>query len=147
VIITPRDAPDWLRQSECFVVSEISFEQLTSGRAWQEFSSTFQLIRGLRNPSLGYGGSVRVTIHARIIQPFLDATLLLLGLPLVLARGSRNVFVAMGLCGLIVTLFMLVVLGFQYLGSSSLMNPTRAAWAPLMIFVPIAVEMAYSMRN
>jgi len=147
VIITPRDAPDQLAQDQCFVVTEIDFDQLTNSRAWQTFSSTFQLIRGLRNRSLGFGGSVRVTIHTRLLQPLLDLTLLMLGVPLLLARGNRNVFVAMGLCGLIVTGFTLVALGFQYLGSIYFISPALAAWAPLMIFAPVAVEMASSLRG
>jgi lipopolysaccharide export system permease protein len=147
VIITPRDAPDQLGQDQCFVVSQLDFEQLTNSRAWQSFSSTFQLIRGLHNRSLGFGGNVRVTIHTRLLQPLMDLNLLLLGVPLLLARGNRNVFAAMALCGLIVLGFTLVAVGFQYLGSIYAISPALAAWAPLMIFVPVAVELAYSLRR
>ena len=52
----------------------------------------------MRNPSLDYGADVRVAIHGRIVKPLLDMTLLFLGLPLVVTRESRNVFIAMGLC-------------------------------------------------
>lgn len=145
IIITPVDEPAWLAADECFVVSNVSFEQLTGGRSWRQFSSTADLIAGLSNPSLGlageFGADVRVSIHARIVQPLLDLTLLFLGLPLVLSGTNRNVFVAIGLCGAVSTAFMLVVLGCQYLGQISLIRPSLAAWAPLMIFVPVAVGM------
>jgi lipopolysaccharide export system permease protein len=145
VIITPADEPNWLEPDECFVVSNVSFEQLTGGRSWRQFSSTADLIAGLSNPSLGlageFGADVRVSIHARLVQPLLDLTLLFLGLPLVLSGTNRNVFVAIGLCGAVSTAFMLVVLGCQYLGQISLIRPSLAAWVPLMIFVPIAVSM------
>jgi len=142
VVITPRDAPDWLRPGQCFVVSDVTFEQLTGGHAWRKYSSTPDLIAGLRNRSLDFGADVRVAIHSRFIQPFLDVTLLFLGLPLVLRREDRNVFIAIGLAALVVCIFMLVVTGFQYLGSVYSLSPALAAWAPLMIFVPVAVALS-----
>jgi len=145
VIITPHDAPDWLRPDQCFVVSQLTFEQLTGGRTWRDFASTRQLIAGLENDSLGFGADVRVAVHCRMVQPLLDVTLLFLGLPLVLTRQSRNVFIAMGLCVLLTSVFMLVVIGFQHLGSIYSIRPALAAWAPLMLFVPVAAGMAGSM--
>jgi lipopolysaccharide export system permease protein len=145
IVITPRDEPTWLKSDECFVVSNVSFEQLSGGQGWRQFSSTQQLIAGLSNPSLGlageFGADVRVAIHARVVQPLLDLTLLFLGLPLVLHGTNRNVFVAIGLCGLVCTAFMVVVMASQYLGQISLVRPALAAWAPLLIFVPVAVAM------
>ncbi len=142
IIITPRDASDWLEPGQCFVVSNVNFEQLTGGLAWKQYSSTLELIRGIHNQAMDFGPDVRVTIHTRIVQPLLDMTLLLLGLPLVLKRESRNVFVAIGLCVVMVSGFMLVALGFQFLGSIYFVRPALAAWAPLMIFVPTAVAIA-----
>ena len=146
VVITPRDAPDWLEPDQCFVVSEVNFEQLTGGTGWRQYSSTAQLIRGLRNPSLDFGSDVRVAIHSRFVQPLLDITLLFLGLPLVLTRQSRNVFIAIGLCVLVVSVFVLMTLTLQHLGSRNfLLDPAQAAWAPLVIFVPVAVGMSHAM--
>jgi len=142
IIITRHDAPGWLQPGECFVASNLTFEELTGGQALRQFSSTAQLIRGVQNPSLDFGADVRVTIHSRIVHPLLDLTLLFLGLPLVLARESRNVFVAIGLCVAMVSVFMLVVLAFQHLGAIYLIEPALAAWAPLMIFVPVAVGLS-----
>ncbi len=139
VVITPRDAPDWLEPNQCFVVSEVTFEQLTSGQKLRRFASTTQLIAGLHNPSLDYGPSVRVAVHTRIVNPLMDLTLLFLGLPLVASRQSRNVFLAVGMCALIVACFLLVVIGCQYLGTSVFLSPALAAWIPLIIFIPVAV--------
>jgi len=145
LVITPRDAPDWLKPNQCFLVSEMTFDQLTGGRAFRQFSSTSELIAGLRNRSLDFGADIRVAIHSRILNPLLDITLLFLGLPLVVTRESRNVFVAIGLCMIVTTAMLLVVIGMQYLGSMCLVDPARAAWVPLMIFVPVAVGLAQSM--
>jgi lipopolysaccharide export system permease protein len=54
-------------------------------------------------------------------------------------RESRNVFIAMGMCMVLTTAFTAVVIGMQFMGKSSLVGPAIAVWAPLIIFVPIAV--------
>jgi lipopolysaccharide export system permease protein len=144
VLITPRDWPD-LKPDQCFLASNLDFEQLTGGAGFKNYSSTTQLIAGLGNSSVGFGADVRVKIHARIVQPLLDVTLLFLGLPLVVRRESRNVFLAIGLCMGITTVFLLTVIGLQQLGASSIINPALAAWSPLIIFIPPAVGLAHSM--
>jgi lipopolysaccharide export system permease protein len=146
VIITPRDAPGWLKPNQCFVVSQVSFEYLNYSRAMGAFSSTAELVRSLRNPNFSYRPDVRVQIHSRIVQPLLDLTLLFLGLPLVVSRERRNVFIAIGLCMGVVVLFLLVVIGFQRLGVNQWIgSPALAAWAPLMLFAPAAVGLSESM--
>jgi lipopolysaccharide export system permease protein len=140
VILMPRDH-QWLQPNQCFVKSDVNFEQLTGGQSWRQFSSTATLIRGLRNPSLDFGADVRVTIHSRIVRPVLDMTLLFLGLPLIL-RGRQNIFISIGLCVLVTSGFMLVVFGAQYLGAAYLISPALASWLPLMVFVPLALVIA-----
>lgn len=146
VLITPHDRPDWLMPDQCFIASNLDFEQLTGGMGFKNFSSTAQLIAGLENSSVGFGADVRVKVHSRIVQPLLDITLLFLGLPLVVRRESHNVFLAIGMCMGITTIFLLAVISLQQLGSSSMITPAAlAAWLPLMIFVPPAVGLTHSM--
>lgn len=137
VILTPADNP-WLTEDQCFVASNVSFAQLTNGRAWVQFSSTRSLIRAMRNPSLDLGQIVPVTIHSRFVQPILDVTLFFLGVPIVLSRESRNVFVAIGSCLIVAVFFYVVVLIAQSLGINFILSPAFAAWLPLMILVPWA---------
>lgn len=137
VVLSPRDTP-WLKADECFVVSDVTFAQLAAGNAWRQFSSTPELIAGLHNPSLDLASDVRVLVHARIVQPILDMTLLFLGLPIVLSRQNRSVFVAAGICVLVVATFLLVMLACQAAGNSRLISPAFAAWCPLIVFVPLA---------
>jgi lipopolysaccharide export system permease protein len=137
VVLGPRDTP-WLEADQCFVVSDVSFAQLAAGNAWRQYSSTADLIVGLHNPSLDLAADVRVMVHARLLQPFLDMTLLCLGLPLVLARQQRNVFVASGTCVLVVAAFVLVMMACHAAGGSYLISPALAAWCPLLIFAPLA---------
>ncbi len=145
VLITPHDQPDWLKPDQCFIASNLDFEQLTGGLGFKNFSSTAQLIAGLGNSSLGFGADVRVKVHSRLVQPLLDITLLFLGLPLVVRRESHNVFLAIGMCMGITTVFLVTVMSLQQLGASSIINPALAAWMPLIIFVPPAVSLAHSM--
>ena len=147
VLITPLDAPDWLKPNQCFLRSDLDFDLLPEGgKSFKQFSSTRQLIAALGNPSLDYGADVRVAIHSRIVKPLLDMTLLFLGLPLVISRESRNVFIAMGLCmGVTVAFWIVVIVMQQFGGASYLVSPALAAWAPLMIFLPVATGMADSL--
>jgi lipopolysaccharide export system permease protein len=141
ILLSPSDTP-WLKPSQCFVVSDVEFDQLVDAASWRQYSSTWDLIAGLYNRSLDFGSDVRVTVHSRLVQPVLDLTLLFLGMPLLLRRTNRNVFVAIGLCLLVVIGFLLVVMGCQYLGTSMLVGPVVAVWAPLFIFVPLAAWMS-----
>jgi lipopolysaccharide export system permease protein len=129
-VLTPRDYR-WLDKDQCFVVSDVGFEQLAGGAGWRQFSSTPQLLAGVRNASLDYGADARVEIHSRLVRPFLDLSLLFLGLPLAFLADHRNVFLAMG--------FLIVVLSFQGMGAAYWVRPALAAWAPLMLFIPLAV--------
>jgi lipopolysaccharide export system permease protein len=148
VIFTPYDTP-WLKPGQCFVASGVSFEQLEGGTAWRQYSSLAELISGLCNRSLEFGADVRVAIHSRLVQPLLDVTLLFLGLPLVLSRKNRNMFLAIGLSVVLVVWFMGVVLVCQYLGSNMYLtaNTSFWAWLPLMIFVPWAVFVTEPLRE
>lgn len=146
VIRTPQDAPGWLKPDECFLLSDLTFEQFTAPRAWFQMASLAEMIRCLHNPSLDYGPDKRVLIHARVVHPLLDVTLLFLGLPLVLNRRNRNIFLAIGLCAVVTSSFVVVVMTFQNLGAKAiLLNPAQAAWLPLLLFVPLAVGLADSM--
>jgi lipopolysaccharide export system permease protein len=139
VVLTHVDQPKWIGPDECFLVSNVSFEQLTGGRAWKQFSSTPDLIRGLRNKSLDFGADIRVKIHARIVQPLLDLTLLLLGLPLALPSQPRSTFTSVAMCFGMVTGYFLVTNACHYLGNIYLVNSALAAWLPLMILGPLAM--------
>ncbi|MEX0611776.1 MAG: hypothetical protein WD229_06620, partial [Pirellulales bacterium] len=62
-------------------------------------------------------------------------------------RTSRNPFLAIGLCLAVVTVFMLVVLGCQSLGSGGWLAAPLAAWLPLIIFAPLAAAMSDALQQ
>ncbi|MEX0791998.1 MAG: LptF/LptG family permease [Pirellulaceae bacterium] len=145
-LLMPADT-DWLKPNQCFLVTELTFEQLTASNQWRTSAATWDLISALRNRSLDFGADVRVEIHSRIAQPFLDFTLLLLGLPIVLRKEQRNVFLAIGWCLLIVMLFYVVVLACRGLGNNFWLSPALAAMFPLILFVPVAAGMSEPLRS
>jgi lipopolysaccharide export system permease protein len=146
VLITPHDAT-WLAPDQCFISSDVTFEQLAGGRSWRQLASTKELIAGIHNESLEFGADLRVLVHARIVQPILDVALLFLGLPLVLTRENRNPFLAIALCGLLVVGFLGVVMACHYLGTAYWIAPAQAAWLPVAIFVPMAAAMSDPLRE
>lgn len=141
------DDHDWLEPHQCFLVSELTFDQLTASSQWRDHASTYALISALRNRSLDFGADVRVEIHSRIVQPLLDFTLLFLGLPIVLRKENRNIFIAIGYCLLVVLGFYAVTLACKGLGNAYMLSPTTAAFLPLILFVPIATAMSAPLRN
>jgi lipopolysaccharide export system permease protein len=147
VIVVTRHDADWLEPRQAFVVSHLPFELLVSGSNWQNYASTGELVAELSNPSTHHGAGVRVAVHARVLQPITDATLLMLGLPLMFSRRSRNVFLSIGICLLVSAAFSVVTLTCQSLGGLNLLRPTLAAWAPILIFGPLAVGMSDTLRT
>jgi lipopolysaccharide export system permease protein len=109
------------------------------------YASTLELIQAARNHSLDVGNSIYTMIHARMLQPILDVSLLFLGLPMILTYGGRNVFKPMGISGVMILAFLAVSQGCQFLGSNAEM-PVLGAWLPLIIFGPIAVNQYAMLR-
>jgi lipopolysaccharide export system permease protein len=146
IVITHQDEPEWVEVNCCFVVSQIPFDYLASNDAWRQYASTWALFQAARNKSLDVGNRIHAIIHCRILQPFLDITLLFLGLPTILACGDRNVFKAMGISGLAILAFLVIQKSCQYLGTNGNM-PVLGAWLPLMIFVPFAVNQIIMLKT
>ena len=138
VVMVPGETP-WLKADQVFVRSDITFNQLSHGDAWRQYSSTAELVEAMRNPSLDFGADARVGLHARFVQPLLDVSLLLLGLPIMLSRKNSSVFVAAAKCIALMGLFFLVVLACHGLGANYLLRADLAAWLPLIIFGPLAM--------
>ncbi|MGY8732158.1 MAG: LptF/LptG family permease [Pirellulales bacterium] len=141
VIITPSDEKqrNWLAKTDLFVVSSLPFELLVMENTQFQYSSMNQIINLLKNESLDYGANLRVQLHARLVEPILDVTLLLLGLPLILSRKPKKLVMSVALGSLIVALFFGVIVTCHALGAnSSVISPSLAAWLPLIILAPVA---------
>jgi lipopolysaccharide export system permease protein len=144
VVIT-RSAAAWLEPRQCFVASEVTFEQLIGSTNWSQYSSTGELVRAIANPSLGVAADIPLRVHARVTAPFLDMALVMLGLPLVVGPARRGVFVAVGLCVLMTVVYFLVLLGMHSLAGADIVSPSMGAWLPLLFLAPLAAWRAQPM--
>lgn len=145
VVVSTRASAPWLEPRQCFVASDVTFEQMIGSTNWRQYSSTLELIRAIRNPSLGVGGEVPLRVHCRVVAPLLDITLVLLGVPLVLTPSRRGVFIAVGLCVGTTIVFFLVVMGAQALAMQEICTPSLGAWLPLLVLAPLAAWRAQPM--
>jgi lipopolysaccharide export system permease protein len=136
-LLLPTDNP-WLQPSDCFIPSTLEFDVLRGGGA-QQFASTSDLIWRMRNQSQYYGGELKVAVHTRFLQPLLDFTQLLLGVPLILSNKNRNLVSMVLTCLISFAAFFGISIGFSTLGANeAFLTPVTAAWAPLLIFGPFA---------
>ncbi len=142
ILMTSHDHP-WVKSQQCFVATSIEFAELRVGGTWKQYASTFDMIGRLRAPSSHVQDDLRLTVHKRFVQPMLDFTLMLLGIPILLKHHDRHIFWVMGATFVTVGVFMLSTMLIQSLsvGSTNL-PPYLGAWLPLMIFGPIAFARA-----
>jgi lipopolysaccharide export system permease protein len=128
----------WLKPNECFVPSKLEYDVLRGGTA-KQYASTSDLIWRMRNQSHYYGADLTVIVHTRFIQPLLDFTQLLIGIPMILSNRNRNLVSMLISCILGYAAFFGVSIGVHTLGANeTLLSPAAAAWAPLLIFGPFA---------
>ena len=136
-LLLPKDQP-WLKSTQCFIVSNVPFDLLEGGSSWKTYASIWTMIQRVRSDPRYYGADVRVAIHARIVRPFLDVALVLLGMPIVLWRQDRHLFWVAGAAISLVVVYMGLVIGVGALGSSgTFLSPWLAAWLPLVLLLPV----------
>ena len=146
ILLTSRDTT-WLKAGQAFVVSPLPLQRLANGSSWHSLASMRELVTELNDPSSDVDSNVRVAVHSRLMRPVSDATLLMLGLPLMFSRRQRNVFLSIGICLLVAVAFSLVTLACQSLGGLNLLRPTLAAWLPILVFLPVAVAISHTLRT
>ena len=136
-LLLPIDTP-WLKPNECFVPCKLEFDVLRGGGA-KQFAATSDLIWRMRNQSHYYGADLTVAVHTRFIQPLWDFTLLLIGIPMILSNRNRNLVSMILSCVVSFAAFFGISIGLHALGASeTFLTPATAAWAPLLLFGPLA---------
>ena len=138
-IFMPKDQ-DWVANGQCFVRCNFEVEQMAYGNKLANYQTIPAMMRELRKPRKWFGHNQQINLHTRILQPVLDLTLLMLGLPLAIGGIEKNVFVSAGIVFWIVAAVQLTSLACHSLGASSVIRPAAmAAWIPVGIFLPLAV--------
>ncbi|MGB7345330.1 MAG: LptF/LptG family permease [Pirellulaceae bacterium] len=138
ILMTSRDQT-WLSTGQCFVATTVEPGLLSKDQSATRLSSIADLAVRVRNPAVRTSTSVHVMLHERVVRPPLDFALILLGLPLVINRKQRNMFVMIGFAILTVLFFFVLKSFANVMGSNGyLMSPAIAAWTPLLVLGPIA---------
>ncbi len=138
ILLTSADQP-WLAQHECFVATTVHSDMLQTNQSATRIASIGELISRVKNPAVHSAASLHVLLHERILRPPLDLVLVLLGLPLVINRAGKNLFVLIGAAiGTVLFFFLLKVVAGAMGGSGYLLSPSMAAWVPLLVLGPIA---------
>ena len=139
VIFTPVDFPNELAADECFIASGVMPEVLAVGDDWKLYTSTAQLIRAIKNPSLSFNKTdLQVRIHSRILRPLADLLPLFLGLPILFLKSDRKIFKGMAIGMVLAGLYMGASYSAQFLGAK-FDAPILGAWLPMLFFLPIVV--------
>lgn len=139
IVFFPVDQ-NWVTAGQCFVRCNFEVEQMAYGNKLANYQTTPAMMRELRKPRKWFGHNQQINVHTRILQPVLDMTLLMLGLPLVIGGIERNVFVSAGIVFWVIAAVQLTSLACYSLGASSVIRPAAmAAWIPVGIFLPLAI--------
>ncbi len=84
-----------------------------------------------KNPDLV---SIQLTLHLRFSLPLSNILLILLGLPLILGRETRNFFLGTGICAILCGVFYGTYICCANLGFKEILTPIFAAWFPITAF-------------
>ncbi|QDT09494.1 LptF/LptG family permease [Planctomycetes bacterium K23_9] len=138
ILLTSRDQ-NWLSPGQCFVATTISPQLLSKDQSSTKLSSVIELAARVRNPAVRTSTSLHVMLHERVVRLPLDFALILLGLPLVVNRRQRNMFVMIAFA-ILTVLFFFVLKTFASVmgGNGYLISPAIAAWVPLLVIGPVA---------
>lgn len=138
ILMTSRDQ-DWLGPRQCFFATSIRTDFLQTNQSSTRMASIGELAGRVRNPAVHSSSGLKVLLHERVIRLPLDYVLILLGLPMVVNRHGRNLFVMIGITMLTVMAFFAIkTLSGALGGGGYLLTPTMAAWIPLLILGPLA---------
>jgi lipopolysaccharide export system permease protein len=122
-------------------VRDVDFDALTRNPNWFLLTSTQQLFEELQKPESTRLSAMAVLFHMRLTRPILGILLVFLGLSVILRDQNRNAIISSGLCLVLCGLFFGVQYSCKMLGDNDFLPPALAAWAPVLLFGPLAVAM------
>ncbi len=122
-----------------FLHTSIDFDTVTRPGNWYLYSSTARLRQILSERDDRRQAAVAVSFHRRLTRPLVGMILILMGLGVILRDQNKNVFLNVGLCIVLCSVFYGVDLGCKYLGENNYVTPPLAAWLPVLMFGPLAL--------
>ena len=101
----------------------------------------------LNEDQLARRAEIIALLHQRLTTPILELILVLLGIPLILSRSDRNIFLKLGVGLLVYGAFF----GVQYccwqLAQRELLDAPLAAWLPVFVFGPPALVLLDAVKS
>jgi lipopolysaccharide export system permease protein len=141
LIMTPKDYP-WLEEGQLFIATRLSLNDIAFGPRLRRYSSLTQQVSILRNSSAWTSSRQRVEVHGRIVRPAVDFAILLIGVPLVVSRRERNIFVALGICLVVVLGIQVFIIVCHSLGAYRIIESAAlSAWLPVATLLPLGYAM------
>jgi len=138
ILLTSHDQ-SWIGSGQCFFATTLHPDFLQTKQSAIRMASIQELIKRVKNPSVHSSMGLRVLLHERLVRLPLDFILILLGLPMILNRHGRNLFVMIAAVSITVLAFFAIkTISGAMGGSGYLLSPMMAAWLPLLILGPIA---------
>ena len=135
--------------ADVFVATAVSFDQLHNRNRSQQFASTPELVRRVRNPAYGVA-SLRGTtlqVHTRLVAPLANVLSVLIAVPLVVRRESRSLVVNLALCTGVLIVVYAAAQACLYLGRANLIPTDLAAWAPAILAGTLAAWLSGSAQT
>ena len=88
---------------DVFVITDLSFDQLSSRSQNVQYASTSELFRRIRNPTFGTASvrSLVLNLHVRLMQPFINLSAVVLAVPLIVRRESFGLIVNLAICSVV----------------------------------------------
>lgn len=115
---------------------EVDFDAVTHNPNWFIMASTPQIYDELQRPESQRLAAMAVLFHTRLTRPILGMVLVLLGLSVILRDQNRNVIISSGMCLVLCGVFFAACYACKMLGDNEYLNPTLAAWMPVLFFGP-----------
>jgi len=123
------------KPNRIFVVTDVSFDQLSNRSSTHKYVSTPELIRRIRNPAYGIisARGQALHVHSRLLRPLLDMIAVLITVPLIIRRESIGLVGNMAICALVLGALFGVTQASNYLGAVNLISVDLAAWIPAFV--------------
>ncbi|MBS0205738.1 MAG: LptF/LptG family permease [Planctomycetes bacterium] len=123
------------KESNLFVASSVTADQLCQRSSSYSFLSTSELLQRIRCPAFGLVSVHRLVLHlhARLAQPLLNIIAIFIVVPLMIRRESPGIVADSALCGFVLASLFAVVQGSQMLGMNQFVPADLAAWIPVVI--------------
>lgn len=137
-----------LKPGQFFLHTELNYKRLVRRPNWYLFQSTVDLFEALETEEgLPQRSAVIGLMHQRLVAPFYDLLLFLLGLPIIVGRSEWNIFVRVAWCLMIYGLLQGLGMATSALIKTDTIDPALAAWLPLLILGPIVPPVLTTMRT